>query len=91
VTGPAFARLFLQHVLPSRFVRIRHYGLFAARRRANLDRCRKLLGQSPQDPRPKDATWVEAYQRLFAENPLLCPACQKGVLVATRLLPPLRT
>ena len=34
VSGPDFARLFLQHVLPPRFVRIRHYGILAATKRA---------------------------------------------------------
>jgi hypothetical protein len=91
VSGPEFARLFLQHVLPPRFVRIRHYGLFAARRRPDLDRCRELLGAKPNRPRPKDATWVEAYQRLLGSNPLLCPACKKATLVKTRILAPSRT
>ena len=39
-----FLRRFLQHVLPSGFVKIRHYGLLANRyRAANLRRCRALL------------------------------------------------
>ena len=33
VSGLHFARLFLQHVLPPRFVRILHYGILAPRRR----------------------------------------------------------
>jgi Putative transposase/Transposase zinc-binding domain len=42
-----FLRRFLLHVLPSHFVRIRHYGLLANRHRAKkLARCRELLGQS---------------------------------------------
>jgi hypothetical protein len=91
VTGAEFAQLFLQHVLPSRFVRIRHYGLFAARKRQHLARCRELLGAPPAPPPQKDASWVVAFERLFGSNPLQCPACKTGVLVATRLLPPLRT
>jgi hypothetical protein len=40
-----FVRRFLMHVLPSGFVRIRHYGLLANRhRQQKLARCRKLLG-----------------------------------------------
>ena len=40
-------RRFLLHVLPPGFQRIRHYGLFSNRHRAeNLARCRKLLGVS---------------------------------------------
>jgi hypothetical protein len=90
VSGPDFARLFLQHVLPPRFVRIRHYGLLAARRRHNLARCRELLAAPPTTPPEKDANWVLAFERLFGTNPLRCPACKTGVLVATRVLPPLR-
>jgi hypothetical protein len=90
LSGPDFARRFLQHVLPPRFVRIRHFGLFAARRREDLARCRELLGAQPQVPRVKDANWVVAFERLFGENPLQCPACKTGVLVVTRTLPPTR-
>lgn len=90
VSGADFARLFLQHVLPPRFVRIRHYGFLAATKRQDLARCREILGAPPPAPRGKDATWVEAFERLFGENPLLCPACKVGVLVKTRVLPPRR-
>jgi hypothetical protein len=90
VSGPDFAKLFLQHVLPPRFVRIRHYGLLAARRRSDLARCRELLGAPAPAPREKDASWVAAFQRIFGSNPLQCPACKTGVLVVTRVLPPVR-
>lgn len=90
VSGPDFARLFLQHVLPPRFVRIRHYGILAARRRDDLARCRDLLAAPPPEPPHNDASWVAAFERLFGSNPLLCPACKTGVLVTTRVLPPMR-
>ena len=50
MTVPAeeFLRRFLIHVLPKGLVRIRHFGLFANRRRAaSLQRCRSLLGMQP--------------------------------------------
>jgi predicted Zn-ribbon and HTH transcriptional regulator len=90
ILGQLDQDLFLQHVLPPRFVRIRHYGLLAARRRHNLARCRELLAAPPTTPPEKDANWVLAFERLFGTNPLRCPACKTGVLVATRVLPPLR-
>ena len=90
VSGQDFAKLFLQHVLPPRFVRIRHYGILAARRRDDLARCRELIGTPPAALREKDANWVVAFQRIFGSNPLQCPACKTGVLVVTRVLPPLR-
>ena len=90
VSGQDFAKLFLQHVLPPRFVRIRHYGILAARRRDDLARCRELIAAPPAATRAKDPSWVVAFERIFGSNPLLCPACKNGVLVVTRVLPPLR-
>jgi putative transposase/transposase-like zinc-binding protein len=44
LTAHEFIRRFLQHVLPSGFMKIRHYGLLANRyREANLRVCRALL------------------------------------------------
>jgi len=40
-----FIRRFLLHVLPDRFVRIRHFGLLANRnRKDNIAACHKMLG-----------------------------------------------
>ncbi len=45
VSADEFLRRFLVHVLPKGLVRIRHFGLFANRRRGSmLLRCRALLG-----------------------------------------------
>jgi hypothetical protein len=45
LTADEFLRRFLIHVLPKGLVRIRHFGLFANRRRtASLERCREVLG-----------------------------------------------
>jgi hypothetical protein len=44
-------RRFLLHVLPSRFHRIRHYGLLAnAQRKADLAKARALLLSHPMRP-----------------------------------------
>jgi hypothetical protein len=51
-----FIRRFLTHVLPDRFHRIRHYGLFAnARRAQNVARARQLLGVAATRREPTDA------------------------------------
>src|ERR1700751_2712054 len=68
-----FLRRFLLHVLPGGLVRIRHFGLFANRRRsATLEHCRALLGATAcVDP---------------TEAPsLCCPACSGIMLVVARL------
>jgi hypothetical protein len=78
-----FIRRFLLHVVPSGFVRIRHYGLQANRVRAeNLTRCRALLGvaqqsggggaappQQAQQSKPEVTAWTR------------CPACGQGRMV----------
>jgi hypothetical protein len=44
LSADEFLRRFVQHVLPSGFVKVRHYGLLANRRREeNLTQCRRLL------------------------------------------------
>ena len=90
LSGADFAQSFLQHVLPPRFVRIRHYGLLAARRRKDLALCRNLLRAKPAHESKKDETWVAAFIRLFGQDPLLCPACKLGVLERRRVIPPMR-
>jgi hypothetical protein len=73
VSAHEFLRRFLLHVLPRGLVRIRHFGLFANRRRsAALERCRVLLGATAcVDP---------------TEPPSLrCPACSGIMLVVERL------
>ena len=57
-----FLHRFLQHILPDRFLRIRHYGLLANRvRQKHLARCRELLGARPPmgDEQPQTAAdWM---------------------------------
>jgi len=83
-----FIRRFLLHVLPSGFMRIRHYGLLANRhRRKKLALCRKILNQSEPEPRPKET--AEAIMlRLTGRDIRACPHCRNGHLVVTAILEP---
>ena len=48
-----FTRRFLLHVLPDRFVKIRHYGILCSRNiRAKLLKCRMLAGAKPLEHNP---------------------------------------
>jgi hypothetical protein len=80
-----FIRRYLQHVVPTGFVRIRHYGLLANRHRQEmLQRCRELLhGPVPEcgeetapasaardsEPVPTAPTWQT------------CPSCGRGWMI----------
>jgi hypothetical protein len=69
-----FLRRFPLHVLPKALVRIRHFGLFANRRRAAaVARCRSLLGVYPCGEQPATAT-----------SQPRCPACSGLMLVVER-------
>ena len=89
--APSFCQRFLSHVLPTRFVRIRRYGILSNRvREPLLQSCRELLGaESP--PQPPSETRSAACLRIFGIDPERCPNCNQGRLVvhavwhATRL------
>jgi hypothetical protein len=69
-----FIRRFLIHVLPDRFHRIRHYGLFANANRAdNIALARRLLGVP--DPAPWSADSDRADGGHEDEERNICPCC----------------
>jgi hypothetical protein len=75
-----FIRRLRLHLLPPRFVKIRHYGLLANRgRQERLQRARALLGVSepPAPPAP-----MRALPK--------CPRCGQAALILVRVVPPLR-
>jgi hypothetical protein len=89
-----FVRRFLMHVLPSGFVRVRHYGLLANRgRHEKLARSRELLGMAvtpqgetaPVGPDPVAPPGHEA-----AVTPTrVCPRCGAGRMVVVAGFPPM--
>lgn len=83
-----FLRRFLLHVLPSGFMRIRHFGLLANRtRRGALARCRELLRCPPPDDAPIESVAV-LLQRLIGVDLGRCPVCGEGRMQTTTLVPP---
>jgi hypothetical protein len=85
-----FIRRFLLHVLPDRFVRIRHYGLLSNRgHKKKLCRCRTLLGTvtkegpegSPQE------SWEDLLSRITGIDPRVCPFCGQGKMIQRETLP----
>src|SRR5665213_1757699 len=76
-----FLRRFLLHVLPPRFVRIRHFGFLSTRNRGTLlPICFQLLGKTPtvsteakvQDNQAERITW-------------LCPQCHGPMVILERM------
>jgi len=86
-----FIRRFLLHVLPDRYVRIRHFGLLANRnRKNNIALCRKILGggKTVTKENVRQETWQEQLFRICSIDVTTCPACHKGKMYRVALLLP---
>jgi hypothetical protein len=89
LTAHEFIRRFLLHILPSGFVKIRHYGLMAPRNaKTKLELARRLIEQAqPQsfkndshdhaqaEESPKRSTWQEIFLRITGIDLTKCPSC----------------
>ncbi len=93
ISAPEFIRRFLLHILPARFIKIRHFGLMApCNAKTKLERARSLINQPDpgDDPAQADApkhskTWQEVMLSLTGIDLTVCPQCKRGVLVRFRL------
>ncbi len=89
LSAEEFIRRFPTHVLPDRFMRVRHYGLLANRgKRERLAQVRRLLGAGSA-PKPREeppqtaAQWLQALLEIDVDR---CPCCGE-VLLGERLPP----
>ncbi len=92
VEAEAFLRRFLLHVLPHRFVRIRHYGWLAnSARKRLLPTVREVLGLSAPvacTPLPVEPdTWEATLLRLTGKDVTRCPCCGAGGFLIVEALP----
>mgnify|MGYP001828822493 CR=1 FL=1 len=97
LTAPEFIRRFLRHVLPPRFVKIRHYGLMSPRHaKTKLEQARALLSlQAPEaleEPQNREhdtpggtTTWQDLLRALTGVDLTICPNCGQGRIIRTRL------
>ena len=93
VTAGEFIRRFLLHVLPHRYVRIRHFGLLSNRnRKDDIALCRELLesGATVTKKTDKKETWQEQLLRICGIDVTACPVCKKGRMLTVEFLPPSR-
>jgi len=81
-----FVRRFCLHILPPRFVKIRHYGLLANRDRpARIAQARAFLAaECPQDHSAPEIKWVLPRRE---PPPHVCPHCGHSTLILIRVVP----
>jgi hypothetical protein len=90
VDAHEFIRRFLLHLLPSGFVRIRHFGFLSNRSRKTLvPLCRTLLGQEPTAHDPEPNCSAESESESDGEYPprKRCPACNRGRMSVVEDIP----
>ncbi len=86
LTPQEFIRRLPRHVLPRRFHRIRHYGLFANRQRAdNIALARQLLAMPPEQSEPVELVPDESVEEPSLAYP--CPACGGAMVITERFEP----
>jgi len=92
--GPEFLRRFTMHILPTRFVKIRRYGIY------NHTVKRKLGLQFVPEQKPDIDTLIkrqepletnlQRFERLTGVSPCQCPMCKTGRMVIVKKLPRIR-
>ena len=81
-----FIRRFLLHVLPSGFMRIRHYGFLANRFRSEkIALCRKLLEVSKEQQTAIADTEPEPQPLVACETAVRCPLCGGKMIIIHEL------
>ena len=82
--GTEFLRRFCQHILPKRFVRIRHYGLLSTSKRPELRELQQAFGIFVPLVR-EEKNWKQICREHLNYNPDSCPCCGKGTMVSVQI------
>ena len=83
-----FIRRFLQHVVPSGFMRIRYYGILAnPRRKKLLPVCRMELRDRMHRLQPLPGSWQEYYFQITGQYPETCRHCKVGIPIIVGEIP----
>ena len=91
LTAIEFVRRLLLHVLPTGFVRIRHYGILSNRHRhQKLVLCRRLLESSKAAETESPEETEEPRESPSSVTPTrVCPVCGAGRMIVIREFPPM--
>ena len=81
IKAEEFIRRFLLHILPPKFMKIRHYGLLGNRnKKTKLAECKKLTNTANLEK--LEISTLEILKKTLGVNFNLCPICHKGHLLS---------
>lgn len=82
-----FIRRFTMHILPDRFVKIRHYGILGNRnKKLKFKRCLEIFRVKPRDDEKLSS--AELFFKLTGIKIGMCKICEKGNLIEKGVLMP---
>ncbi len=77
-----FIRRFLLHVLPLRFMKIRHYGILSNRSRMiKLTKCQEIFGTEKEKRIKPEQSWEELLLQIKGVDVRVCPKCSIGKMI----------
>lgn len=79
VDAEEFLRRFCLHILPSQFVKMRHYGLLASRNKLKLKMLQLKMGIIPI--KKETTTWKEITKTKLNFDVDVCPCCKTGKMI----------
>ena len=81
IKAEEFIRRFLMHILPPRFMKIRHYGLLGNRnKKIKLAECKKLTNTA--NIQKLEINTLEILKKTLGVDFNLCPVCHKGHMLS---------
>lgn len=86
----SFMRLFMLHVVPHRFVRIRYFGILANRNKHKAIReCREFY-KLQLHMKNKPLSWQDIFRKVTGKSCRECPVCGNGRLALQKIIMPAR-
>ncbi|KZL89228.1 IS91 family transposase [Clostridium magnum] len=89
VTAEEFIRRFIMHILPPKFVKIRHYGILSNRNRTTkLKKCKRILKMSvSKNESVSKLSTAELLLKLTGIDINICPCCKGNISIKRRVEP----
>ena len=83
-----FMKLFLIHIVPKRFVRIRYYGILSnSTKTKQVQLCREYFSVKQKEKNTQ--SWQQIFSKVTGKDIDVCPHCGQGNLITIEILPAL--
>jgi hypothetical protein len=86
--GEEFLRRFCQHILPTGFVRIRHYGWLSASNREKLRTLQKEFNLPLVPKKREKKRWADFHLERFGVSHLVCKDCRQAEMITINTFGP---